>query len=63
MNTVNHRQGEKHYRAVLTEDKVREIRRLHDEVGMCTKCICLLHGINRGTCWDALSYVTWKHVL
>jgi hypothetical protein len=54
--------GEAHHAARLTEPTVRELRRLHYDVGLCMSCAATLHGVNRQTARDAISFVTWKHV-
>lgn len=54
--------GEAHHAAKLTEAKVRELRRLHYDVGVCIKCACLIVGCKKQTGYDAITFVTWKHV-
>lgn len=56
------RRGEEHHNAKLTEDKVRELRRLVEEVDICIACAAKIVGVNKGTAWDAVHYKTWKHV-
>lgn len=55
-------QGEKHHNAKLTEDKVREMRRLHEQKKLCKRCVAILHDVNYGTAWDVLTYNTWRNV-
>lgn len=53
--------GESHYRSVLTEEIVREARRLHRE-GMSYVKIADLCGVTTGTIQQAIKGVTWKQV-
>ncbi len=57
-------QGEKHHCAKLTDDLVREARRLKENVGLCGPCIHKLMqlDISLQSLHDALSYRTWRHV-
>lgn len=54
--------GEAHHAAKLTEANVRELRRLHYDVGVCIKCACLIVGCKKQTGYDAITFVTWRHV-
>jgi molybdenum-dependent DNA-binding transcriptional regulator ModE len=56
------RVGEAHHNAKLTEEKVKELRRLVEEVGVCIVCAAKLMGVSKGAAWDAARYVTWRHV-
>ncbi len=55
--------GQDHHSAKLTEDAVRELRRL---VGLdvCVNCARKVLGLNvhTATAWDAANYKTWRHV-
>lgn len=54
-------QGEAHHAAKLTKDKVKEMRRLVEDKGLCMKCVATLHGVNYQTAFDAITYRTWRH--
>ena len=54
--------GEAHHKAKLTEALVRELRRLHYDLGLCQTCACKLQGVHPQTGHDAISFITWKHV-
>ena len=60
---VRVRQGEEHHAAILTAAKVREMRVQHQKIGLCVKCIAILQGVKYQTAWEAINYVTWRHVL
>lgn len=49
--------------AVLDEDKVREMRRLHEVEGMDFSALALRFNINKVTARCACLRLTWKHVL
>lgn len=53
--------GEAHPQAKLTEAIVRKLRRMHHD-GFCIGCISRTQDIPRQTVWDAVSYLTWRHV-
>jgi len=53
--------GERHYRARLTEDGVRQIRRLHADGGALS-AIARHMGLPLGTVHDVLHRKTWIHV-
>lgn len=57
------RRGEAHHNAKLTDAKVRELRRLVEQKGICITCAAKLIGISKSAAWDAASYVTWRHVV
>lgn len=59
---VRVRQGEDHHAATLTRKKVIEMREQHWSLGLCVKCVSILHGVKYPTAWDAINYETWKHV-
>jgi uncharacterized protein with PIN domain len=54
--------GEDHHSARMTEAQVRELRRLHHEVGICCRCASKVVGVNRSAGYDAINFYTWKHV-
>lgn len=56
------RQGIEHHNAKLNDEKVREMRRLHQDKGLCIKCIAIMHKVPYPTAWQAINYETWKHV-
>ena len=60
--TDNIVRGERHWAAKLTPDKVRELRRLYYDVGVCMVCAAKLVGCNRQTAFDAITFRTWQHV-
>jgi len=55
-------QGENHHCAKLTTEKVKAMRALKEEKDLCIRCIAIMYGVAYGTAWDALTYVTWKHI-
>lgn len=57
--------GESHHGAKLTEAKVRELRRLVHEVGLCHCCAHRLVApeVKKQTVYDAVHFYTWKHVI
>lgn len=55
-------QGEAHWAAKLTNERVLEARRLHYKVGLCIKCIAILFKENYQTIFDAVTYRTWRHL-
>ena len=64
VNNRNHRnrvRGEFHHSAVLTERKVRWLRRMNDR-GLCVRCAAKLIGVSYTAAWDAVNYNTWRHV-
>lgn len=54
--------GERHHRAKLTADQVREMRRLNWEVGVCIRCLSKIYGVKYPTAWDAINCVTWRSI-
>lgn len=56
--------GEHHHCAKLTEAKVRELRRLVHDVGICSVCAgkIVCPEISSATVYDAVNFYTWKHV-
>jgi len=55
--------GENHPFAILTESKVRVMRRLYWVKGISSGCLAKLYSINSPeTVWDAMVYRTWRHV-
>ena len=57
------RRGENHHAAQLTGQSVAQMRRLHYDEGLCIKCISKLYDVRYATAWEAINYVTWKHVM
>jgi len=55
-------QGSKHRKAIYTEDQVRQMRHLHEKLGLCVKCVAKLYEANYQTVWSILTYDTWRHV-
>jgi hypothetical protein len=53
--------GERQHRSKLTEDQVREIRRLYSE-GVTQAALVRMFGVNQGTIWPLLNGKTWQHV-
>ena len=53
--------GESHYRAKLTEDRVREMRRLYD-AGSDVKQLAEDFGVANGTAHAVVTRSSWKHV-
>lgn len=54
--------GEFHHAAKLTEPKVRELRRLYYDDGLCAKCTCLVADVPYKRGQEAILFYTWKHV-
>lgn len=55
--------GKFHHASKLTDEKVRELRRLVAK-DVCVPCACKVLGLDVAvtTAWDAANYQTWKHV-
>lgn len=54
--------GDRHPFAKLSEDSVREIRKLHSH-GKCTqRQLADLFGVSEITIWRAINRTQWKHV-
>lgn len=47
----------------LTEENVREIRKLHDQYSLSTAAIGKMYNVNRTTIWFVIARKTWKHVI
>lgn len=54
--------GEDCHTAVLTEEKVREIRKLYAEGKLSLKRLAQQFGVTDGTIYQIVSKKTWKHV-
>lgn len=56
--------GVDHHAAKLDEDTVRALRMWVHERGLCIKCALIVvgGGVAYGTAFDAVTFVTWKHV-
>ena len=54
--------GEFHHSAKLTRTKVRRLRHLYYEVGLCVNCSAKLVGCPKSTAYDAIIFKTWKHI-
>jgi membrane-bound lytic murein transglycosylase B len=55
--------GERHFRAKLTEEKVREIRAIRETVRTETyEQIAKRYGVERSVIWAVLTRRTWAHV-
>jgi hypothetical protein len=57
-----HPKGESHYRAKLTEDDVREIRRLYATGNFSYQELALKFGVVKTTIIDIVRRKTWKHI-
>lgn len=53
--------GERHWKASVTEETVREIRRLHAE-GMSTRAIEARFGLGDGHAWRIVARKQWTHI-
>jgi|APGre2960657373_1045057.scaffolds.fasta_scaffold90035_3 hypothetical protein len=55
--------GDSHHASKLTEETVRELRRMAAE-GICVGCAQKVLGLTcaYSTAWDAANYTTWRHV-
>jgi hypothetical protein len=58
----SYNQGEKHGRAKLTEEKVREIRFRYKTERISILNLGLEYGIEYSTCRAVIQRETWKHV-
>ena len=58
----NRVRGEAHHAAQLNGKDVAQMRRLHYDEDLCIKCISKLYDVRYATAWEAIKYVTWKHV-
>lgn len=56
------KQGEKHWNAKLTDEKVIEMRRLRYEVDLCVRCIAKINKLSYSTAWEAIVGRTWIHL-
>ena len=54
--------GERHYRARLSEEKVRQIRHIRERHGLPYRQIAHDLGVSYDAVWAAAQRVTWKHV-
>ena len=54
--------GESHYNAKLTENEVREIRRIHNETGYGSRRIAKMFGVTCGCISKILANKSWKHI-
>lgn len=54
--------GEKHGRSVLTENDVREIRRLYAQGGVTYEALGKRYGVHYTTILYAVTRKTWKHI-
>lgn len=61
VRVLGHRQGEKHYKAVLTDNQVREIKTLLRE-GVSTYQIAKLYGVSASAIRAIKSGRSWKHI-
>lgn len=55
--------GDDHHAAKLTEESVRELRRLV-ALDVCVMCAVKVLDLEvaQSTAWDAANYTTWRHV-
>lgn len=58
----NHKRGEAHHAARLTESEVRRMRELKEDYDLCVRCIAILFDKPYPTTWEAINYQTWRHV-
>lgn len=58
---TNQPKGEKHLRSILTEVKVMELRRAHNQ-GARVYELALQIGVNKSTVGDAIRGKSWKHL-
>lgn len=54
--------GEKHFRAVLTDELVREMRQLYSEGNTTYMTLAVEYDIGVHTAWAAVTGKTWRHV-
>jgi hypothetical protein len=54
--------GEKHFRARLTDDTVRELRRRYAEERISYMDLANEYDIGVHTAWSAITRKTWRHV-
>lgn len=62
MTMTKHVRGSEHSMTSLTEDDVREIRRLYDSKEMRTPALGRKYGLTRQAAWMIVNRRTWKHV-
>lgn len=60
--TLSDRVGEEHHLAVLTEDRVREIRAAYDGKHGAYTRLAWQYGVHPDTIKQVVTRVTWKHV-
>lgn len=60
---TSHFHGESHYRAKLTEDDVREIRKLYSTKKYSLSYLANLYDVAVGTIYPIVKKKTWKHVI
>jgi DNA invertase Pin-like site-specific DNA recombinase len=54
--------GENNGAAKLTEENVRQARKLREETGMSYEKLARMFGITRSVMYDAINRKTWRHV-
>lgn len=54
--------GPAHHSTRLTEEDVREMRRLRFEEHLPYHRIARAYGVSKQGAWDAINSFTWKHV-
>lgn len=57
---MRHHFGEKHYKAKLTDEQVREIR--SKAIDTSPVNLALIYGVNRGVIHNIINRKAWKHV-
>jgi DNA invertase Pin-like site-specific DNA recombinase len=59
---ANHSAGENHGAAKLTEEDVRQARKLKEETGISYEKLARMFGITSKVMRDAINRKTWRHV-
>ena len=55
--------GEEHYGAVLTEEKVKEIRRSYTQESLTIASLAKMFGVSEGAITKVVKFRSWRHVV
>lgn len=56
------RRGKDHHKTKLTEDQVKEIRRLHSEEKISTYELSYQFDVGQSNIWNIVNFKSWKHL-
>lgn len=56
------RRGKDHHKTKLTEDQVKEIRRLHSEQNISTYELSYQFDVGQSNIWNIVNRKTWKEI-